>query len=175
MAFLHHYLAAVRGKITSDNHLHTNGCSLPKQFLLFPKDIGKELLPPGSLHPSGLLGCLYRWCRQQAPWCSRFRAMRTMKKQKLYPGEAPLSLSKNNTNQVWVRSVTFVLVTLLLYVNSKSKSTYWWQASSVMLAEQVMEDLDKSIETEPCGIGQLRHHPVWITVQKSFVGKSQHL
>lgn len=74
------HLAAVRGKITSDNHLHTNGCGLPKQFLLFPKDIGKKLLPPGSLHPSGLLGCLYRWCRQQAPWCSRFRAMRTRKK-----------------------------------------------------------------------------------------------
>lgn len=66
MVFLHHYEAAVKGEITSDHHLHTYGPNLPKH--LFPKDIGKELLPPASLHLSGVLGCPYIWCWQQVTW-----------------------------------------------------------------------------------------------------------
>lgn len=37
--------SSCKGEVTSAGCLHTNGPSLPKQFLLFTKDIGKELLP----------------------------------------------------------------------------------------------------------------------------------
>lgn len=79
MVFLHNYEAAVKGKITSDHHLHTYGPSLPKQFI-FPKDIGKELLPPASLHLSGVQAAHTSGVDSKCLGHSGFQAMRTTKK-----------------------------------------------------------------------------------------------
>lgn len=60
-------------------------------------------------------------------------------------------LSKNNTNQVQIRSATYIPVVVLAYVKSLSKSTYWLQSSSVMFVEEAMEDLDKGLAAVPYG------------------------
>ena len=80
MAILPHYLAAVKGKITSVGCLHKKGPSLPKQFLLFTKDIGKEPLPQQvSIH-------LEAWAARtpgvdsKRLSLSRFQATRSAKK-----------------------------------------------------------------------------------------------
>ena len=97
MVILPHYLAAA--KMTSVGCLHKNGPSLPKQFLLFTKDIGKEQLP------QQVSICLEAWAARtpgvnsKRLSLSRLQALRTGKQQKLLSGQGQFCLSKNNTNQ----------------------------------------------------------------------------
>ena len=80
MAICLRYLAAGKGKITSDHCLHTNGPSLPSQIVLFTEDIGKEpLAQPVAIHLEAWAACT-PGVDSKHLGLSVFQAMRTAKK-----------------------------------------------------------------------------------------------